>query len=148
MKIYLDNCCLNRPFDDLSNDMVRMEAEAVMSIIDRCEHGKWIFVSSDVLFDEIDSNPNLARKQKVLVLYQSAKAHIDFTAEIKARAKEFGRYNIKAYDALHLASAEAGEADIFLTTDRRLINAAGRSDVTVKVMNPLVWLTEVLYDER
>ncbi|EHL04249.1 hypothetical protein HMPREF0322_05169 [Desulfitobacterium hafniense DP7] len=29
MKIYLDNCCLNRPFDDLSNDMVRMEAEAV-----------------------------------------------------------------------------------------------------------------------
>ncbi|MDR1619319.1 MAG: hypothetical protein LBS18_01450 [Clostridiales bacterium] len=76
MKIYLDNCCLNRPFDDLNNDMVRMEAEAVMSIIDRCERGEDVLASSDVLFDEIDSNPNLARKQKVLVLYQSAKAHI------------------------------------------------------------------------
>lgn len=27
--IYMDNCCLNRPFDDLSNDKVRLESEAV-----------------------------------------------------------------------------------------------------------------------
>lgn len=29
MKIYLDNCCLNRPFDDQSNLRVRLESEAV-----------------------------------------------------------------------------------------------------------------------
>jgi hypothetical protein len=30
MKIYLDNCCLNRPFDDLSQDRVYLEAEAIL----------------------------------------------------------------------------------------------------------------------
>lgn len=41
MRIYLDNCCLNRPYDDLRDDAVRMEAEAVIAIIDRCEKGVW-----------------------------------------------------------------------------------------------------------
>lgn len=148
MKIYLDNCCLNRPFDDLRDDVVRMEAEAVISIIDKCENGEWEFCASDVLFDEIDNNPNLVRKQKVLILYQSAKWHIDLTAKIIVRAKEFEHFNIKAYDALHLASAEAGNVDVFLTTDRKLINTAGRSDATVAVQNPLIWLMGVLYNEN
>ncbi len=148
MKIYLDNCCLNRPFDDLDDDAVRMEAEAVIAIIDRCENGEWEFFSSDVLFDEIDNMPNFDRKQKVLMLYHSAKGHINLTTEIITRAKKLEHYNIKAYDALHLASAEAGNVELFLTTDRKLINAASRSDITIKVKNPLIWLTEVLYDEQ
>jgi hypothetical protein len=28
MKIYLDNCCFNRPFDDQSHLRIRLEAEA------------------------------------------------------------------------------------------------------------------------
>ncbi len=28
MKIYLDNCCCNRPFDDQSHLRIRLEAEA------------------------------------------------------------------------------------------------------------------------
>ena len=28
MKIYMDVCCLNHPFDDLSQDSVYLEAEA------------------------------------------------------------------------------------------------------------------------
>lgn len=148
MKIYLDCCCLNRPFDVLLDDVVRMEAEAVITIIDRCENGGWELFTSDVLFDEIDNNPNLARKQKVLMLYQSAKGHIELTARILARAKQLESFNIKAYDALHIASAEAGGVNVFLTTDRKLINAAGRSDTSLQVKNPLIWLTEVLFDEH
>lgn len=147
MKIYLDSCCLNRPFDDLRADVVRMEAEAVVSIIDRCEDGEWKFYSSDVLLDELERNPHLDRKQKAFILYRSAKGHIDITADIVARAKQLEKAKIGPYDALHLASAEAGTIDVFLTTDRKLINAAKRADVKVKVMNPLIWLTEVLYDE-
>jgi predicted nucleic acid-binding protein len=58
------------------------------------------------------------------------------------------RFNIKSYDALHLASAEAGGADVFLTTGRRLIKAAQRANAGVKVQNPLAWLAEVLYDRE
>jgi predicted nucleic acid-binding protein len=73
--------------------------------------------------------------------------HIDLTPKIVARAKEIERRGIKPYDALHLASSEAGCVDIFLTTDRRLLAAAKNSDVSTKVENPLPWLTEVLYDQ-
>jgi len=36
MRIYFDNCCLNRPYDDLTLNTVRMECEAILSIIDNC----------------------------------------------------------------------------------------------------------------
>jgi predicted nucleic acid-binding protein len=44
----------------------------------------------------------------------------------------------KFYDALHLAFAEAGGADIFLTTDDRLLRKAQqyRDSINVMVENP------------
>ncbi|MCA2812513.1 MAG: hypothetical protein IM477_08160 [Microcystis sp. M090S1] len=44
----------------------------------------------------------------------------------------------KFYDALHLAFAEAGGADIFLTTDDRLLRKAQqyRDPINVMVENP------------
>jgi hypothetical protein len=32
MKIYLDNCCLNRPFDDQANLRIRLESEAIEAL--------------------------------------------------------------------------------------------------------------------
>ncbi len=32
MRIYLDNCCLNRPFDDQAIIRIKLEAEAVIHI--------------------------------------------------------------------------------------------------------------------
>lgn len=147
MKIYLDNCCLNRPFDSMSNDVVRMEAEAVMTIIGKCGRDEWHLCSSDILIDEIDMNPDYDRKQKVFMMLSVAEYHIDLTDSIEKRAREFQEQGMKPYDALHLASAEEGGADIFLTTDRKFINAANRSDAGIDVKNPLLWLAEVLNDE-
>ena len=148
LKVYFDNCCLNRPYDDLSDNIVRMECEAILSIINICEIKHWSFYSSDVLFDEILSMTNVDKQEKVLLLYHSAAIHIALTDEIVSRAKDLERFNIKSYDALHLASAEAGNADIFLTTDSKLIKAAQRADIDLKVKNPLTWLTEVFYDRE
>ena len=58
------------------------------------------------------------------------------------------RFGIKPYDALHTASAEYGNADVFLTTDHRLISALNRAKVEIKVKNPLVWLMEVLHERE
>lgn len=41
MRIYLDVCCLNRPFDDQSQDRIHLEAEAVLAIIKQVEQGDW-----------------------------------------------------------------------------------------------------------
>jgi hypothetical protein len=35
MRVYLDNCCFNRPFDDQSQARVRLEAEAKLEIQQR-----------------------------------------------------------------------------------------------------------------
>jgi len=36
IRVYMDVCCLNRPFDDQSEDRIKMESEAVLMILNRC----------------------------------------------------------------------------------------------------------------
>ena len=48
MKIYLDVSCLNRPFDDQAQVRIRLEAEAVLLILERFDDGAWEQVSSDM----------------------------------------------------------------------------------------------------
>jgi hypothetical protein len=47
--IYFDACCLNRPFDDQSQDRIRLEAEAVLLILSHIQAGEWQWIGSDVL---------------------------------------------------------------------------------------------------
>ena len=53
-RVYMDSCCFNRPYDDLSDAMVFMESEAVITIIDQCEQHELFICGSDVLVDEIN----------------------------------------------------------------------------------------------
>jgi hypothetical protein len=56
VKIYLDNCCYNRPFDDQEQDIVRLETEAKLIIQDRIRAGKYSLVWSFILNAENDEN--------------------------------------------------------------------------------------------
>jgi len=44
MKIYLDACCLNRPFDEQSQERIRMEAEAVLIILNHLYNHEWEWI--------------------------------------------------------------------------------------------------------
>ena len=148
LKIYLDSCCFCRPFDDLSQDKIRFECEAVLTIFKTCEDGIWDVFRSDVLDDEIGRIPNAINKTKVLKLYSSASINLEINDEIIRKAKVFkNTANIKPFDALHLASAEYGGADVFLTTDKKFLSNAEKIDLKVKVSNPAIWLTEVMYND-
>lgn len=65
------------------------------------------------------------------------------------RASELRVIGFSAYDALHLACAEHFNADIFLTTDDKLLRLSHECSGTlkVKVDNPLIWLKEVTENE-
>jgi predicted nucleic acid-binding protein len=80
-------------------------------------------------------------------LYSSASVYVEINDEIISRAKELQSINIKSFDALHLASAEYGGADILLTADKKFLNRALQSNAKIKVVNPAIWLTEVLYND-
>ena len=147
MRIYMDACCMNRPFDDLSQERVYLEAEAILAIISRCENGEWTLLSSGTLDFELSRISDSEKYEKVLAIYSSANEHIKVTLELADRAKEFQKYGVKYFDSLHLALAESAEADVLLTTDDRLINAGKRTDAKVKILNPVTWLMEVMSNE-
>jgi len=148
LKIYLDSCCFNRPFDDFSQKKIYFECEAILAILKNCETHIWDVFRSDVLDDEINRIANVVKKLKVLMLYSAASIQVDICDKIIYRAKEFQQtVNIKPFDALHLASAEYGGADIFLTTDKKFLNRASESDAKIRVENPAVWLMEVMYND-
>jgi predicted nucleic acid-binding protein len=77
---------------------------------------------------------------------QMAHESIALTEETPGRAEALEQMGFDEYDALHLACAEAGGADVFLTTDDRVVKIAHRKKglLNLRVDNPVRWLEEVL----
>ena len=147
LRIYMDACCLNRPFDDLSQDRVYLEAEAVLSIVSHCEKGEWALIASGVIDFEI-SKSDMDRQEQVWLLYAAASERITLSDEAEQRAVFFQKYGVKLFDSLHLALAEESCADVLLTTDDRLLKTAQRIDLRTIVANPVSWLMEVMNDGK
>lgn len=142
MKIYMDVCCLNRPFDDQTQDRIRIESDAVLAILSKCLSGQWHLMSSEVLDIEIENMQDKWKKIKVCELYKMAEEKIMLNDKIIKRAYEFREFGIKPFDSLHVASAEYSKADVFLTTDKNLLRAAGRLKLGIVTANPLNWFME------
>jgi predicted nucleic acid-binding protein len=119
-RIYLDLCCLNRPFDDSSQDRIRLEAEAVLSIYERCRSGEWQLLSSDVLETELRKTPDRYRMELISQALVIATEQAVWNDALKVRSDELVKLGLKAFDAAHVASAEHLGADVFMTTDDRL----------------------------
>ncbi|KYC42164.1 PIN domain-containing protein [Scytonema hofmannii PCC 7110] len=149
-KIYLDVCCLNRTLDDLEQFRIRLEAEAVTKIIQNCEDGKWILINSDIIEFEISQHSDLFKLEQINSILNVANIYIQSTEDIELRAEELMKLSFKYHDALHLAFAEAGDADVFLTTDDRLLRKAKQSQniFRIKVENPTIWLMNILQTEE
>jgi hypothetical protein len=145
-RIYLDVCCLNRPFDDQRQDRIRLEAEAVLLIMGRCEAGAWQWLSSAVVEEEVNHTPSSERRSRVRQMLSGAHGTVALTDVAISRAQELKALGFRTYDALHLACAEQMAVDIFLTTDDRVLRIATRhtAQLQVRVANPLAWLLEVI----
>jgi len=146
MKVYLDACCLSRPFDDQSQPRVRLEAEAISIILEKFHQNEWEWVGSEILLYEIRQNPDLETRQRVLLFAESAHQIIQINERILNRAEELEEAGFDSYDAIHLASAEREKTDVFLTTDDQIIKVANRkkSLFSFTIENPVKWLEEVL----
>jgi predicted nucleic acid-binding protein len=147
MKIYMDVCCLGRPFDDLTQARIYLEAEAILSIISRCESGDWTLISSGTIDFEISQIPDFEVQDKINSLYSTAREHHKITQKLVDRAKEFQNSKIGYFDSLHMAIAESANVDVMLTTDDRLVKRSQNSRARIKIANPVTWLMEVTEDE-
>lgn len=145
MRIYLDNCCYNRPFDDQTQERIHLESEAIITVLQRGQSGLYEIVGSDVLELEMERMHDIVKKQRVKDLYKVSNMRISYTEEIKERSKIImGQSKIQTFDSLHIAVAEAAKADVMLTTDDKLEKMAEKLDLNVRVMNPLKFAWEVI----
>ena len=121
MLIYLDNCALNRPFDDQSQPRVWLETLAVFVILGLIENHD-IFLARSPMHDlENGRNPHHYRQLWVSQCLQLAASHIELTPAAEARATGLETIGLKPQDALHAALAEASSADTFITCDDRIL---------------------------
>jgi predicted nucleic acid-binding protein len=140
---------LNRPFDDQTQDRIHLESEAVILILKRVCSGNWEWISSETVDFEVSQTPDVERRRRVESLIRYADRSVIIEATVVKRASELNEMGFGAYDALHLACAEHCNADIFLTTDDKLLRLARESSsrLKVQVRNPLIWLKEVIENE-
>lgn len=142
MRIYMDLCCLNRPCDDLTQDRISFESEAVLRIIKYCEEGILKLVGSSVLNFEISKNPDEEKKETVLSFKKNMSEIIKLDNEIIQRSLSLKKIGFKYLDALHISCAEKAKVDVFLTVDDKILNKASKN-IKVKIRNPLSWLEEI-----
>lgn len=143
-KLYLDTCCFNRPFDAQTQTRVRREAEAVEVILEYFDIGYWQWLASSVNADEIDRITEPIKHAKVKNLLSLAHQIVWVDEAEIARGEQLEAFGFERLDALHLACAESGNADIFLTTDDSLLKTAKRvnTQLRVRVEYPDTWLQE------
>jgi len=141
-KVYLDVCCLNRPFDDWAQERVRLEGDSILSIMERIRARQWQLIESEAIAVELGKMRNLEKKAYILELLELATVTQEINENIDLRSQQLEGLGFGLYDSFHLACAEAAQADIFLSTDDRLLKNAIRHQEALKVAvsNPVIWL--------
>jgi predicted nucleic acid-binding protein len=144
MKIYLDVCCLNRPFDDQGQSRIRLETEVILAILDECMRGQLTWISSEAVEEEIVRDPEPDRRSNLMHLLRFAAARAIIEPEARTRAEGYCRAGLRPIDGLHLAAAAQAGCDALLTTDDDFVRKVSRINPPpgVLVANPLKWWTE------
>lgn len=144
-KIYLDTCCLNRFFNPQLQTRIRQETQAIDTILLNFDAQNWYWIASSVLRFEINQTPDLEKRAELRrMLRRAHETILAGTTEI-ARSEALELLGFKHYDALHIACAESGGADVLLTTDDRMLRLAKRyhAELRVRIENPYTWLQEI-----
>ena len=136
LKIYLDNCCYNRPFDLPSNPTIVFESSAKMLIQTLILNQQVILVSSFVINEEISAITNQAKRNLIIQFLDNTKVYIakDKLSDILPLATEIMQTGIKYIDASHAACAIIADCDYLITTDKRLLKY--KSD-KINIINPV-----------
>ena len=134
VKVYLDICCFNRPFDDQSSLIIHLETEAKLHVQERIRQGDLALVWSFVLDYENSANPYKEVRSRIAEWKRLACADCNLSSEIADRASELMKLGLRQMDASHIACAIDLSADYFLTTDKKILNKLISG---LKIMNPI-----------
>ena len=143
-RIYFDNCCLNRPFDDQSKIRNFLETQAKIYVQSLIINKSIEFAYSYMSVFENRNNPNEDNGRIIEDFFVYATTFVDPDKEtiVEQRAEIIKTQGIKNKDAIHLACAIEAECDYFLTTDDGILKRYAEKDI--KVYSPIEFA--VLYE--
>ena len=146
LRVYLDNCSFNRPFDEQEQILIELETIAKLEIQRLIKQGNFELIWSFMLDKENHDNPHDNRKEHILTWKKISSLVIkENSIEITKKARELENISIKAKDSAHLAVAIISNCDYFITTDKKLIN---KNIDEIKIINPINFIErEVNNDE-
>jgi len=139
-KIYLDNCCYNRPFDNQEQRDIFDETMAKLYIQELVKYDCLTLVYSYISLDEIEANKAQTNKTSILkFISDNASVYVgaeyeDISIQIANGIKNTG---IKDVDALHIACAIIAKCDYFITTDKRLLKYETDK---ISIINPVDYI--------
>lgn len=143
MKIYLDNCCFNRPFDDQSRIRIMLETEAKLRIQEEVRVGRFKLIWSYILDYENSKNPYEDRKLRIKGWKKYAVTDLQENDEVIERANSLNLTGFKKLDSLHIACAIISKCDFFITTDDKILSLA-KTVEGLKITDPIGFIKEVL----
>ncbi|MDX2303847.1 MAG: hypothetical protein NW226_13660 [Microscillaceae bacterium] len=136
MRIYLDNCCFNRPFDDQSQIKIHLETQAKLYVQQQIKEQALELVWSYILDYENSFNP-YEERQKIISEWQNfVKIDVYETQVLLENAEELVNLGIKAKDALHIACAIEAKCVYFLITDAILLKKKPKI-TQIELINPI-----------
>ncbi len=140
MRVYLDNCCYNRPYDDQSDLKISLETQAKLKIQNMIVDGEIELVSSYVLITENSQNPVEAKRDNIKsYIDANTSIYVDIKNidEIDSEADVIMDTGVKYMDACHIACAMYAKCDYFISTDRRLLKFSCDG---MELLNPIDFL--------
>ncbi|MEA1885306.1 MAG: PIN domain-containing protein [Thermotogota bacterium] len=76
---------------------------------------------------EIENTPNIEKRNYLKGIVNFVHKTKKIQNKESIRAKQLERVGFKSFDAMHIACAESEKADVFLTTDDKLLKLAKRN---------------------
>ncbi|MGJ8656561.1 MAG: PIN domain protein [Akkermansiaceae bacterium] len=136
MLIYLDNCCFNRPFDEQNQVRILLETEAKLVVQERIREGSLEFAWSFMMDFENEANPFEERRNSISIWKHLVSTDVSESESVIERAESITKHGIKPKDAGHLACAIEAHCDVFLSTDKGILNKANLIS-ELAIINPV-----------
>ena len=140
MRVYMDNCCFNRPFDDPLHVPNWLEAEAKIHVQRQILAGDIELAWSYILDYENAANPYEDRRDAIAQWKGQAAIDIGVGDAIVRRAQAIAQCGIRNKDSLHIACAIEAQCRVFLTTDKGILK---KKIEGIRLMNPLDFVREI-----
>ena len=133
-RVYLDNCCFNRPYDNQRDLLIRLETEAKLEVQQKIETNELELIWSFMLDYENAANPFDEKRDAIQEWRNLSATVVQLSSAIHDKAAELLELGLREKDATHIACAISANADYFVTTDKKILNKLVPG---IMVVNPI-----------